>query len=789
MTIIFFYIFLIDLSFCFNSLRNIESVICPTGNTTIQSGDITSFTISVIDSCKYQIQFSQKAKFGELKKQNEQDSVDISLLEKYECNSQFSYTSSQLGAVETIYYQYVLDDEIKSDTCTYTIYVCNEGCAYCNANNFCLQCKNDMYYIEDNYTKCSFLQKSYYIDGKSQYPCYKDCQSCDGKGTVVTHNCTSCKDTFYEYQKGERGKNCYSFCYGTTEEENPDTGYTSRCISNLFFSSENDTAFTIEMNKDEMFTSIDNEVTKIIGTPLSIKGEDYILDVYLTNKTLEYSIASKIDLSQCLQILRENTYTLDTQFIIAKFDLPRENAISQAKYKIYTTDGALVNITQCSEVKLPMVFPLPEIPTLNITFAQEMSAENGIDVFNTEDPFFNDICFPFAMENNTDITLADRRKYVYQNVSLCDEGCTYNGYDSVTSMINCSCPMETDFDSPEKEAETPLFEGMLASTNIIIGKCYMLLGDIDNYIHNIGFWFLFSIIMLNVTCCTYYFCYFEDEFIKKVIAEEQPKSNPFLNLSGSLSVDDISEKGRMHASSNELIKEEPKDEKEEDKDEDDDLDKLPFGTALEKDNRTLPQMFWFIFISKLEFLNIVVFPGPFDIVSINISVYLFSLALDFTMNAMLFSDDVISDKYHTGEVSFLTSFLLSLFSNIIGYILSYGVVKLSVFSFAFEEIKEEVKQRDKYIVLAYKMLKIIKNRIIIVFVLEFVIELGCIYYVTIFCTVYHSSQKNWFFDCLTGIGISIATSIGIAVLVAFFRYLGLKQNIKMIYNVSKYLNE
>ena len=72
MTIIFFYIFLIDLSFCFNSLRNIESVICPTGNTTIQSGDITSFTISVIDSCQYQIQFSQKAKFGELKKKNEQ---------------------------------------------------------------------------------------------------------------------------------------------------------------------------------------------------------------------------------------------------------------------------------------------------------------------------------------------------------------------------------------------------------------------------------------------------------------------------------------------------------------------------------------------------------------------------------------------------------------------------------------------------------------------------------------------------------------------------------------------
>ena len=786
MTSILLYLFYIISPFSYCILRKAESVTCKPGNITVLPTQQSKITFPYESDLQgLIIKITQTAKNGELKigEQN------VSIGSTYTSDETFLYESSQLGVVETIQYQFLSGKDIISDTCTFYIYVCNEGCAYCNEKNFCLQCKNDMYYIEDDYTMCSYPKESYYIDGKSQYPCYKDCRSCNGKGTDVTHNCTECKDTLFEYQKGEKGKNCYSFCYGTIKEENPDTGTTTQCNSNLFFSSENDTAFRIEKNKDEMFTSIDREVKQIVGTPLSIKGEDYILDVYQTNKPLNYSIASNIDLSQCLQILRENTYTLDTQFIIAKFDLPRENAISQAKYKIYTLNGTQVNITQCSEVKLPMVFPLPEIPTLNITFAQEMSAENNIDVFNTEDPFFNDICFPFAMENNTDITLKDRRKYVYQNVSLCDEGCTYNGYDSVTSMINCSCPMETDFNSPEKEAETPLFEGMLASTNIIIGKCYMLLGDIDNYVHNIGFWFLFSIIMLNVTCCTYYFCYFQDEFIKKVIDEEQPKPNPFLNLSGSLTADDISEKGRMHASSNELIKEETKEEKEDDKDEDDDLDKLPFGTALEKDNRTLPQMFWFIFISKLEFLNIVVFPGPFDIVSINISVYLFSLALDFTMNAMLFSDDVISDKYHTGEVSFLTSFLLSLFSNIIGYVLSYGVVKLSVFSFAFEEIKEEVKQRDKYIVLAYKMLKIIKNRIIIVFVLEFVIELGCIYYVTIFCTVYHSSQKNWFVDCVTGIGISIATSIGIAVLVAIFRYLGLKQNIKMIYNVSKYLNE
>ena len=43
----------------------------------------------------------------------------------------------------------------------------------------------------------------------------------------------------------------------------------------------------------------------------------------------------------------------------------------------------------------------------------EISEDQGYDITNPEDDFFNDICLTFSSENNTDVTLEYRRKYYY----------------------------------------------------------------------------------------------------------------------------------------------------------------------------------------------------------------------------------------------------------------------------------------------------------------------------------------------------------------------------------------
>ena len=125
-------------------------------------------------------------------------------------------------------------------------------------------------------------------------------------------------------------------------------------------------------------------------------------------------------------------------------------------------------------------------------------------------------------------------------------------------------------------------------------------------------------------------------------------------------------------------------------------------------------------------------------------------------------------------------------SNILGYMLSYFIVKYSTFSFVFEEVHKQIKDDKENLRVGYRLFKIIKIRLIIFYILDFFLLGVCIYYVTIFCTIYHSSQINWLIDCFSGIGISLLVSVGMSLIIAIFRFIGIKMN---IYNVSKYLND
>ncbi len=65
--------------------------------------------------------------------------------------------------------------------------------------------------------------------------------------------------------------------------------------------------------------------------------------------------------------------------------------------------------------------------------------KQNIDIFDSESAFYTDICFPFDSPNNRDVTLEDRFKSFYPNISLCDEGCVSKGIDLTTMKAICNC--------------------------------------------------------------------------------------------------------------------------------------------------------------------------------------------------------------------------------------------------------------------------------------------------------------------------------------------------------------
>ena len=81
----------------------------------------------------------------------------------------------------------------------------------------------------------------------------------------------------------------------------------------------------------------------------------------------------------------------------------------------------------CKTVQIKLTYDISDESLLNKTMISYYS-ELGIDIFDSEDSFFNDLCYPFSI-SNSDIILKDRVLNIYQNYSLCDNGCEYDKFN------------------------------------------------------------------------------------------------------------------------------------------------------------------------------------------------------------------------------------------------------------------------------------------------------------------------------------------------------------------------
>ena len=219
------------------------------------------------------------------------------------------------------------------------------------------------------------------------------------------------------------------------------------------------------------------------------------------------------------------------------------------------------------------------------------------------------------------------------------------------------------------------------------------------------------------------------------------------------------------------------------------VDNAVFSIAIEQERRNVFLLFFSFLIKQIDIINIFFFQGDFEVIPISICSYLLSVVADFTMNALLFSDDVISAKYHNnGKVNQMTSLILSMLSNLLGYIFGVCINKLTNYSPSLELFSKEAKNISYYIIKFKKLIKIIKIKLTIFFVLDIIFMIAFVYFLSSFCSVYHGSQWNWFINGITGIGISLIITCIIAFVITMLRYLGLCCKSEQMYNASLYLS-
>ena len=232
-------------------------------------------------------------------------------------------------------------------------------------------------------------------------------------------------------------------------------------------------------------------------------------------------------------------------------------------------------------------------------------------------------------------------------------------------------------------------------------------------------------------------------------------------------------------------------EKKEEKIENNELNILTYNQALRIiDKRNYFQIFLSVIFHEIKIINIFYYKHPYEHLSIILSLYMFELCLDLTLNSLLYTEDVISEKYNNnGSIRFFTTLSLSFISNIITSIISYLVSKLTEYADFLECIIKYIPDKSKYYLNIIKFKKLLCFKLTSFFFIQNIINLAMCYYLMIFCTVYHNTQGSIMINYLTGLAESMAISLVLTIVISILRIISIKYRFKSIYYTSKYFFE
>ena len=228
---------------------------------------------------------------------------------------------------------------------------------------------------------------------------------------------------------------------------------------------------------------------------------------------------------------------------------------------------------------------------------------------------------------------------------------------------------------------------------------------------------------------------------------------------------------------------------------DDDIEKrelnnIPYRQALRIDKRSFLEILWSVLTNQIELISLFLYRNPYSHYTLTVSIYIFELLLDLTMNCLLYTDEVVSEKYHNdGNLSMLTSLSLSFISNIISSLVVFLISKLTNYVEIIEAIITNVKDKKKYIQNIVRLFKYIKLRLGLFYFLQLSFTLIMTYYLFIFCTVYHQSQGSIMVNYIIGACTSLAISAGLTLIISILRAISIKYHYIHLFNISKYLYE
>ena len=374
-------------------------------------------------------------------------------------------------------------DEIHNLTCKCTN---NIKCFYCNENDLCTKCNTEEGYFPKNeeetntgYINCYKDPEGYYLLNDEYYPCYSTCNKCTEQGNDINNKCTQCKEDYIFISNLENNNNnCYKRCpyyyyfdennkYHCTDKEECPSEYNKlisekgECIKSnevmiittFTENNTNSTECSIEdFIKDKCNLTIsnqgiinnlrdyilDNNIEDLLwdysnqGNILTKRMDDMILQITHLEKQPIHSNNSIIDLGECENILK-NIYGLENNSIILyKIDIPISGySTFDVEYELYNPlNNSKLNLEYCNQKTIDVHIPA-------------LIDSSKIHKYDPKSDYYNDLCFPYTNENESDVIILDRKnEFINNNLTLCDNDCEFKRYDSINKKAICECSIK-----------------------------------------------------------------------------------------------------------------------------------------------------------------------------------------------------------------------------------------------------------------------------------------------------------------------------------------------------------
>ena len=312
--------------------------------------------------------------------------------------------------------------------------------------------------------------------------------------------------------------------YANDNSESINEYYTTYYTTDTYFSSQNnDNSITYNLSLYDSNLSDSPTTSNYIIRDIEYFINEFLNSYNISNYTFyyyeiklnengiitEYSNSTFIDFTPELKneliknfnldIKSDKIYVLMMEYLFNDLN----DAVKDFDFKLFLENGSILDINE--DFYADVYAPLTDLTLANYNYSIYF-ADQGYDIYNRNDKFYNDICSPAYLYNN-DITIQDRKIDIYPNdVILCKDNCDYRAFNIEEKRIICHCNLNSNKNYTKinnnflkEEDNGNFFDYFLDYVNYRILKCYNILNSFDNIKTNYAFYCTILILLMIIT--------------------------------------------------------------------------------------------------------------------------------------------------------------------------------------------------------------------------------------------------------------------------------------------------